>query len=68
MTEILDPPGLRPATQAWGIALSDGLALQNDQILNDRKPINDRQFMPFDIELHPRSVTDRSHYLLGWAA
>jgi hypothetical protein len=65
MTQILDRPGLRPATQAWRTVLSDGLALQGDQMLNDREPSGDQQFMPFDIEIYARSVIDRSHYLLG---
>jgi hypothetical protein len=46
------------------MALSDGLALQGDQKLNDRKPETSPQFMPFDIEVYARSVTDRSRYLL----
>jgi hypothetical protein len=65
MMQILDLPGLRPATQACRIALSDGLALQGDQMLNDREPKSAPLFMPFDIEIYAISVTDRSHYLLG---
>ena len=65
MTQILDLPGLRPATQAWRTVLSDSLALQGDQMLNDREPLSGQQFMPFDIEIYTRSVSDRSHHLLG---
>jgi hypothetical protein len=65
MRQILDLPGLRPATQACRIALSDGPALQSEQMLNDRKPSDALLFMSFDIEIYAGSVTDRSHYLLG---
>jgi hypothetical protein len=47
------------------MALSDGIALQGDQNLNDREPESGLVNMPFDVEIHARFVTDRSHYLLG---
>jgi hypothetical protein len=47
------------------MASSGHLALQSDQILNDREPSSCVLFMPLDIEIYARPVTDRSHHLLG---